>query len=234
MVDYKLITYLEQFVSERRRDLFKQVLEQRTRHFTVAIEDIYQSHNASAVVRSCDVFGVQDVHIIENKYKFSTSKQVAKGAQKWLDFEYYRQKNVNNTLSCIENLKQKGYQIVATTPHNDSCYLQDFDITKKSAFFFGVEKAGLSKDVLLNADVNLKIPMVGFTESLNISVAAAIILQSTTEKLKKSMVPWQLSTIEKDIAYLKWLKKSIKSIKKIEEYFYKLSVSKGMNYKAEN
>lgn len=220
MVDYKLITYLEQFVSERRRDLFKQVLEQRTRHFTVAIEDIYQSHNASAVVRSCDVFGIQDIHIIENKYTFNTSKQVAKGAQKWLDFEYYRERNTNNTLKCIENLRTKGYQIVATTPHNDSCYLQDFDVTKKSAFFFGVEKAGLSKDVLLNADVNLKIPMVGFTESLNISVAAAIILQNTTEKLKRSSKKWQLTTHEKDVEYLKWLEKSIKSIKKIKKLYY--------------
>jgi len=221
MVDYKLIAYLEQFVSERRRDLFKQVLEERTRHFIVAIEDIYQSHNASAVVRSCDVFGIQDVHIIENKYKFKSSKQVAKGAQKWLDFEYYRQRETNNTLSCIENLKRKGYQIVATTPHNESCYLQDFDITKKSAFFFGVEKAGLSKDVLSKADINLKIPMVGFTESLNISVAAAIILQSTTEKLKKSNTKWQLSAVEKEVAYLKWLEKSIKSIKKIKEHYFK-------------
>ena len=220
MIDYNLITYLEQFVSERRRKLFKQVLGERTRHFTVAIEDIYQSHNASAVVRSCDVFGIQDVHIIENKYKFSTSKQVSKGAQKWLDFEYYRQKEVNNTLDCIKNLRNKGYQIVATTPHNNSCFLQDFDVSKKSAFFFGVEKAGLSKDVLSNADVNLKIPMVGFTESLNISVAAAIILQSTTEKLKKSNIKWQLSSIEKDEEYLKWLEKSIKSIKKIKEYFH--------------
>ncbi|MCF6181340.1 RNA methyltransferase [Lutibacter sp.] len=225
MIDYNLITYLEQFVSERRRELFKQVLEERTRHFTVAIEDIYQSHNASAVVRSCDVFGIQDVHIIENKYKFSTSKQVSKGAQKWLDFEYYRQKDINNTLDCIKNLRNKGYQIVATTPHNDSCYLQDFDVSKKSAFFFGVEKAGLSKEVLNNADVNLKIPMVGFTESLNISVAAAIILQSTTEKLKKSNIKWQLSSAEKEEEYLKWLEKSIKSIKKIKEYFYSKTIT---------
>jgi tRNA (guanosine-2'-O-)-methyltransferase len=220
MLDYKLITYLEQFVSDRRKNLFKQVLNERTRHFTVAIEDIYQSHNASAVVRSCDVFGIQDVHIIENRYKFSTSKQVSKGAQKWLDFYHYKQKTVNNTLECIQNLKRNGYQIIATTPHNDSCYLQDFDISKKSAFFFGVEKAGLSQDVLSNADVNLKIPMVGFTESLNISVAAAIILHNTTQKLKESTINWQLSADEKEAIYLNWLEKSIKSIKKIKDYYY--------------
>jgi tRNA (guanosine-2'-O-)-methyltransferase len=220
MVDYKFIEYLEQFVTDKRRNLFKKVLDQRTRHFTVAIEDIYQPHNASAVVRSCEIFGVQDVHVIENKYKFYASNQVAKGAQKWLNFSPYNKKDVNNTLKCIDSLRNKGYKIIATTPHNNSCVLQDFDITQKSAFFFGVEKEGLSKDVMENADVFLKIPMVGFTESLNISVAAAIILQSMNVKLKKSEVNWQLGELEKNELYLEWLQKSIKSIKKIKEYYY--------------
>ena len=197
MLDYKFIDYLEQFVSEKRRNKFKEVLENRTRHFTVAIEDIFMPQNASAVVRSCDVFGLQDVHIIESKYKFYASNHIAKGAQKWLDFSVYKEKDNNNTLDCIANLRSKGYKIIATTPHNDSCLLQDFDITEKAAFFFGVEKEGLSKDVMDNADGFLKIPMVGFTESLNISVAAAIILQNQTEKLKKSDVNWQLTPLEK-------------------------------------
>jgi tRNA (guanosine-2'-O-)-methyltransferase len=220
MVDYKYIEYLEQFVTEKRKGLFKKVLDERTRHFTVAIEDIYQPHNASAVVRSCEIFGIQDVHVIQNKYKSYASNQVAKGAQKWLDFNLFKEKDTNNTLACIDNLRSKGYQIIATTPHNDSCVLQDFDISQKAAFFFGVEKEGLSKDVMENADGYLKIPMVGFTESLNISVAAAIILQSMNEKLKKSDVNWQLSAIEKNELYLEWLQKSIKSIKKIKEYYY--------------
>ena len=220
MIDYKFIEYLEQFVSDRRKNLFKKVLDERTRHFTVAIEDIYQPHNASAVVRSCEIFGIQDVHVIENKYKFYASNQVAKGAQKWLDFKLYKNKDTNNTLACIESLRNKGYKIIATTPHNDSCVLQDFDITQKSAFFFGVEKEGLSKDVMDNADGYLKIPMVGFTESLNISVAAAIILQSINEKLKKSEVNWKLEEFEKNELYLEWLQKSIKSIKKIKEHYY--------------
>jgi tRNA (guanosine-2'-O-)-methyltransferase len=220
MVDYKYIEYLEQFVTDKRKDLFRKVIAERTRHFTVAIEDIYQPHNASAVVRSCEIFGVQDVHVIQNKYKFYASNQVAKGAQKWLDFKLFKEKNTNNTLACIDDLRKNGYQIIATTPHNNSCVLQDFDITQKSAFFFGVEKEGLSKDVMDNADGYLKIPMVGFTESLNISVAAAIILQSMNEKLKKSNVKWQLTDLEKNELYLKWLQKSIKSIKKIREYYY--------------
>ena len=130
------------------------------------------------------------------------------------------QRHTNNTLDCIRDLKSNGYKIIATTPHNESCLLEDFDITQKSAFFFGVEGAGLSKDVLDNADGFLKIPMVGFTESLNISVAAAIVLQNMNERLKKSEVNWPLSDQEKEEKYLDWLQKSIKSIEKIKEDYY--------------
>ncbi|GGK51579.1 MULTISPECIES: TrmH family RNA methyltransferase [Flavobacteriaceae] len=220
MVDKKYTVYLEQFVTEKRKALFKKVLNERTRHFTVAIEDIFQPHNASAMVRTCDIFGVQDMHVIESKYKFYASRLVAKGAQKWVDFSMYNQKDTNNTLNCIAALREKGYKIIATTPHNESCLLQDFDITQKSAFFFGVEKEGLSKDVMDNADGFLKIPMVGFTESLNISVAAAIILQNMNEKLKASTVNWQLSELEKSEKYQDWLEKTIKSIIKIKENYY--------------
>jgi tRNA (guanosine-2'-O-)-methyltransferase len=220
MVDKKYIEFLEQFVTEKRRNLFQKILDERTRHFTVAIEDIFQPHNASAIVRSCDIFGVQDLHVIESKYKFYASRLVAKGAQKWIDFSMYNQQNKNNTLDCITNLRSKGYKIIATTPHNESCLLQDFDITQKSAFFFGVEKQGLSKDVMDNADSYLKIPMVGFTESLNISVAAAIILQNMNEKLKKSSLDWKLSDYEREEKYQDWLEKTIKSIKKIKEKYY--------------
>ncbi len=220
MIDFEFIKYLEQFVTDERKEIFRNVLEKRTNHFTVAIEDIYQAHNASAVVRSCDIFGIQRINIIENKYKFRASSNVAKGAQKWIDFNYFKNKDKNNSIDCIESLKQEGYQIIATTPHQNSCMLQDFDITKKSAFFFGVEKEGLTNDVLDNSDGFLKIPMVGFTESLNISVAAAIILSNLTEKLRNSNVNWKLSQTEKDQIYLKWLEKSIKSINEIKKYYF--------------
>lgn len=220
MVDYKFIEYLEPFVTDRRKELFKSVLEERTRHFTVAIEDIFQPHNSSAVVRTCDIFGIQDLHVIESKYQFYASNQVAKGAQKWIDFSLYNKQDRNNTLDCIADLKKNGYKIIATTPHNESCYLKDFDITEKAVFFFGVEKDGLSKHVMDNADGFLKIPMVGFTESLNISVAVAIILQNLNDRLKSSDISWQLKEEEKSEIYLNWLQKTIKSIDKIKEHYY--------------
>lgn len=213
-----LLRYLEGYLTERRKELFNAVLENRTRHFTAVLEDIYQEHNSSAVMRSCDVFGIQDVHIIENKYRSKVSRHVAKGAQKWLTFHKYN-RDTNNTLSCLENLKNDGYQIIATTPHNDSCFLDDFDINRKSAFVFGLEKNGVSEDVINNADGFLKIPMKGFTESLNISVAAAIILQNLTERLRNSAVDWKLSNAEKKDIYTNWVEKSIKNVVKIKQHY---------------
>ena len=217
-INTKLLTYLEGFVTDKRKNLFRIILQGRTRHFTVVLEDIYQQHNASAVIRSCDIFGIQDVHVIENKYKSKVSRHIAKGSQKWLSFHNYKE-DKNNTIDCLENIKSKGYQVIATTPHNDSCVLHDFDITKKSAFVFGVEKAGVSDDVMKNADGFLKIPMVGFTESLNISVAAAIILENLTFKLRNSSVDWKLTNEEQKILYASWIEKTIKNVDEIKERF---------------
>jgi tRNA (guanosine-2'-O-)-methyltransferase len=216
----KLLTYLEGFVTEKRKNLFRQILKNRTRHFTVVLEDIYQQHNSSAVIRSCEIFGIQDVHVIENKYISNVSKNIAKGSQKWLSFHNYK-KETNNTKTCLNSLKGKGYQLIATSPHHNSCLLHDFDITKKSAFIFGVEKTGVSKEVIKNADGILKIPMAGFTESLNISVAAAIILENLTYKLRTSSINWNLTHKEEEELYTQWIEKTIKNVGKIKEHFLK-------------
>lgn len=218
MIDTDFLEYLEGFVTDKRKATFKKVLDERTKHFTVVLEDIFQPHNSSAVVRTCDIFGVQDVHVIQNKYSSKVSRYVAKGSQKWLDIKKYNQ-GANNTQDCLDVLRADGYQIIATTPHNESCFLQEFDITKKSAFVFGVEKDGVSEYTMNQADGFLKIPMVGFTESLNISVAAAIILQDLTTKLRLSDIDWKLSQEEKDALYAEWIQKSIKSISKITERY---------------
>jgi len=213
MQDY--IKYLESFVTENRQQIFKKVLENRTRHFTIVLEDLYQMHNVSAVVRSADIFGFQDLHIIQKKYDPKLSHAIAKGAEKWLSINRYRQ-----TREAIQHLKQTGYQIVATTPHTNDVNLPDFDISKPSAFFFGVEKDGLSEQVMSQADVFLKIPMYGFTESFNISVAAALIMYDVSERLRASDITWQLSDAEKQELYLQWLEKSIKSIELIKKKYF--------------
>jgi len=207
--------YLEQFVTEKRRETFRKILQWRTRHLTVVLEDIYQMHNISAVVRSCDLFGIQDLHIIRKNYDTKISHGIAKGAEKWLSIKEYP-----GTKQAIETLKAQGYRIVATTPHTDAQILPDFDPTEKAAFFFGVEKDGLSDTVLQAADEYLKIPMFGFTESFNISVAAALVLYETRNKLNKSGVDWHLSEAEQNELYQLWLEKTVKSIDLIKKKYY--------------
>ena len=216
MIDLKLLEHLESFLTDSRKEKFTNVLQQRTKHFTVATEDVYQLHNTSAVIRSCDVFGIQEINIVEERNSKRIDREIAMGAQKWVDINRF-----HSVKDCVINLKSHGYQIVATTPHANDCELHDFDITKKSCFFFGRETEGLSEDVLKAADSYLKIPMVGFTESLNISVSAAIILQHVTTKLRQSAINWQLSDEELLDKRLDWVRKTIKSYDDIVQRFYK-------------
>ena len=215
MTDQKLLEHLETFLTEARKEKFAKVLAQRTKHFTVATEDVYQLHNTSAVIRSCDVFGIQEINIVEERNTKRIDSEIAMGAQKWVDLNRF-----HTVKECIADLKQKGYQIVATTPHTNDCELHEFDVTKKSCFFFGRETEGLSEDVLNAADCYLKIPMVGFTESLNISVSAAIILQHVTTKLRLSAIDWKLSDEELLEKRLDWIKKTIKSYDEIVARYY--------------
>ncbi len=206
----ELLEYLEGFLTQSRKDAFLKVLEKRTKFITVAVEDVYQTHNTSAVVRSCDVFGIQEAHLIESRYGKRLDDEIAMGAQKWVDIYRYK-----NTADCISRLSHAGYKIIATTPHDNSCLLDDFMLDQKVALFFGTERNGLSKEVMDRADGFLKIPMVGFTESLNISVSAAIILQQFRARMEKSGHVWQLTEGEKLDKRLDWSKKSIRSIEDI-------------------
>lgn len=215
MIDLDYLHFLENILTENRKERFLEVLKNRTNHFTVAIEDVFQLHNTSAVMRSCEVFGIQQLNVVEEKYGKNIDKEIAMGAQKWVDVNRFE--SIEN---CIETLKNKGYQIIATTPHKEDCLLENFDISKPSALFFGTEKEGLSQEVLNAADGYLKIPMVGFTESLNISVSAAIIIQNLMNRLHRSDINWQLTDEQILEKRLQWAKNTIKDIKRIEERYY--------------
>lgn len=207
MTDEALLEYLEGFISPERSRRFLQVLQARTRYLTIAMEDVFQLHNTSAVLRSCEVFGVQDLHLIEARFSRRVDSKIAMGAQQWVDVHRYA-----DSAECIQALRKKGYRIVATTPADHACSLEELQLTQASAIFFGTEKEGLSQEVLQAADVLLRIPMNGFTESLNISAAAAIILYKLTAGLRKSGVDWQLSEAEILEKRIDWTKKSIRSV----------------------
>ena len=216
MVDIAYLEFLENILTDNRKERFLNVLKNRTNHFTIAVEDIFQMHNTSAVMRSCEVFGIQELNVIEQRYGKSIDKEIAMGAQKWVDINAF-----DSISGCVDSLKAKGYQIIATTPHENDCLMDDFDISKPSALFFGTERDGLSEEILQKADGFLKIPMVGFTESLNISVSAAIIIQNLMNRLRNSNINWQLSEEEIIKKRLQWARSSIKDIKRIEARYYK-------------
>ena len=198
-----------------------EVLSERTQYITVVLENIYQPLNASAVLRSADCFGIQDVHVIENHNNFTPDREVAMGSSRWLNIKRYN-KEENNTIKCIEKLKKEGYRIVATTPHTKDSNLQDFDLTKgKTALVFGTEMEGLTDVALQEADEYLKIPMYGFTESFNLSVAVAVCLQHLSHQLRKENIDWQLDEAAKEETLLNWLRYSIDRSEIVEEDFWR-------------
>jgi len=215
-----LLNHLFSIVSENKSGLFDQNIKNRTRYITVVLEDIFQPHNASAVLRSCDCFGVQDLHIIENNNTYEVNPDVALGASKWLNLIKYNEKE-ENTLIAMNRLKENGYKLVATTPHKDDLLLDELPLDNKIALIFGTELNGLSDVALNNADLFVKIPMYGFTESYNISVSAAIILHYLTEKLKRSSINWQLSEMEMMDIKLDWARNVVKRSDLIEEAYLK-------------
>jgi len=215
-----LFRYFAQFITAERLKRLNDVVVNRSRHFTVVLEDIYQSQNASAVLRTCDCFGVQDIHIIENKNKYTINPDVELGSAKWLNLYKYNW-NENNTLECIDTLKKKGYRIIATTPHYQSVPLEDLNVENKFALMFGTEIDGLSDIALQNADEFVKIPMVGFTESLNISVSAAVCMHYLNLKLRNSGIRWQLTDEEMLEIKIDWLRAIINRSDIIEREFIK-------------
>lgn len=216
----ELLQYLSEVVNPARLSLFNKVIENRTSYITVVLEDIFQPQNASAVLRTCDCTGIQNVHVIENRNKFQDDREVSMGSSKWLTIHKYRNKE-NNSLEAIHTLKKMGYRIVATSPHTNDIDLPDFDVSKgKFALVFGSELPGISEIVEKEADEFLKIPMFGFTESFNISVSAAIILYQLTEKLRNSdSINWQLTEEEKVEIKLQWIKNTVKKSALIEKRF---------------
>lgn len=216
MKDLAYYHYLQDFLTESRIEKIDLVLSQRTQHFAVCIEDVYQLHNTSAVMRTCDVFGVQGLHVINQRFEKDIDTEIAMGAQKWVDVYRY-----NQTQEAINHLKDNGYRIVATSPNKEHKTITEFSIDEKAAFFFGTERNGLTDSVFEQADEFIHIPMVGFTESLNISVSAAIILQELTQKLRNSSVKWQLSEEVFFNKRIQWYENSIKHIDSIKKAYQK-------------
>lgn len=215
MTDQQRYQLLQPFFSDHKRELFERLAPMRTRHVTVVMENIYQSQNASAVIRTCDLVGVQDVHVIEDRNPYKLNPDVTLGSSKWVDIHRYKT-NTDNMRGCLNTLKAKGYRIVATSPRSHHTTPASIDLDRPMAFCFGTELTGLSDDLMELADEHIRIPMHGFTESFNISASAAIVLYSIMERLRDSDVQWQLK--EDDLAALKlqWARTVVQNSEQVE------------------
>ncbi|MEM9776018.1 MAG: RNA methyltransferase [Chloroflexota bacterium] len=223
-----LAEWLARFVTLERNALLDKVLNQRTRHFTAVLENIFQPHNASAVLRSCDIFGVQDVHIIEDRFEYTVNPDVAMGASRWLTLHRYGDpeplpepgmrglraymeevaSRPSSTADCLNQLKQNGYTVVATSLRPGAVSLYDLPIDRPLAICFGTEETGLSDEAHDLADVFMTIPMYGFTQSFNISVSAALTFQKLTHDLRESSLAWQIPPEQRLDILVDWLLKS--------------------------
>lgn len=219
-----LIQYLSGFLTNERLSLFQRILSLRTNYLTVVLEDLYQTQNTSAVLRTADCFGIQNIHVIENKNVFQLNPDVVRGASNWVTVTRHNGKTMN-TPEALQQLRKDGYRIVVATPHDHDVDLEKFDLEKgKAALVFGCERPGLSEWAMKEADEYMKIPMAGFTESLNVSVAVAITLHHLTHQLRnQSTINWQLTEAEKQTILLDWLRASIKRVDLLEEKFYELN-----------
>lgn len=213
------VRYLRDFVVDDKNALFDRLIQERTDYVTVVMEDLYQSHNQSAVMRSADCYGIQNVHLIENRNHYDSTSTVSQGAREWLTLHRHKELE-NNTPETIAELKAAGYRIIATTPHTDDVLVDELDLTKgKMAFFLGTELTGLSDTVIEQADEFVKVPMYGFTESLNVSVCAAIVMYSVMQRLRKGEIDWRLTEKRKNEVLFQWYKNAIKASDEILERF---------------
>lgn len=205
-------------ITPNKINLFERIAADRTRHLTIALENIYQEHNASAVLRTCDCFGIQDLRVIEKDNQYQIQRDIALGSGNWVDMHNFSDVT-SPTETCIATLREKGYQIVATTPHTNAFTVHDLPIEKPLAFFFGTERKGLSEEMMAAADLHVRIPMYGFTESFNISVSVAILLQTIRQRLEVSSIDWKLSKEEQIKLKIDWCEKILNGGKALSSEF---------------
>ena len=217
--DKDFLAYIEQIIPEGKKQKIADVLPYRTRHITVVTENVLNSNNANAILRTAEALGIQEAHIVYGNIKYIPQKSVSKGAHLWMDLHHYDKASENNAQTCIDFLKQRGYQIVITSP-NGKNDIHEINLQQPVALCLGQESKGLSNTFTNNADIQIAIPQFGFTESYNVAVAAGMLLLPLIEKLHSTNVNWEMSKEEKEILYKKWILSYPKSVDEHYKRYY--------------
>ncbi len=207
------IDYLADFMTPERREKLETTLCSRTHYMTILTENTFHSQNASALMRHCEAFGLQELHAVESLCQFRTYTDIVRGTDKWVDLKRYEK-----SPAAIAALKAEGYRIVATTPHREDCTPESFDVKAgKFALVFGTEHSGISEDIIAAADEFLRIPMCGMVESLNVSASAAILIYMLSERMRHSSAKWQLNESQREELLYRWMKSSVKDVERVLE-----------------
>lgn len=223
-VDEKVLAAFYNIVSESKQEMYDRIASERTRYVAVVMENILKDHNASAIMRNCDCFGIQNLHTIEKNVDYVVQREIAKGASNWIDLHSHST-GENPGLECIEGLKKQGYQIVCTSPHTDQT-IEDIPLDQPIALVFGTEVHGISEDILEVADHTIRLPMYGFTESFNVSVSAALSLNTLRNRLSNSNIDWNLSHEEQVQLKIRWCAQIIRDGSAVEQEIRKRILEK--------
>ena len=220
--DNAFMAYLESMMPESKKKKIAQVLPFRTRHVVTVIENVLDSNNTNAILRTSEALGIQDAHLVYGNIKYIPQKSVSKGAHLWMDTFKYGNEFEDNAINCIHFLKGKGYQLVVTSPDAKNT-IDDIDIDKPMAVCFGQESKGVSNTFLSHAAIAVSLPQYGFTDSYNVAVAAGMTLLPLLEKVRKSNLHWQLTDAEKKLIYKTWL---MQYHEPVEAHFKRYQMSK--------
>ncbi|MGP1500971.1 TrmH family RNA methyltransferase [Bergeyella cardium] len=198
--------YLQQFLTEERLRKIEHFSAQSSDFVLPVMEDVYQFRNAAAIVRSSEACGFHKIVALQKHNVFNPNLEVTKGADTWVEVE-----KLPARIESLKEIRQRGYKIVAVSPEKNATLLPNFRIDEPIALTFGTEWEGISEEILDFADETLMIPMYGFTQSFNVSVAAAICLYELKQKLVKTQTPHLLNDEKRLRLKIRWAVNSIRS-----------------------
>jgi tRNA (guanosine-2'-O-)-methyltransferase len=171
----RVIRLLEPLVLDRRAQRLREVIDARLGSVRVVFDAPHDPHNGAAILRSCEAFGVQRLHVVERRERFLAAGSVSRGAEKWVDVSRH-----STARSAVESLLAGGYALVAAHPEGE-LLPADLAGIDKLALVVGNERDGIGEDLLGACSQRVRVPMRGFIDSLNVSVTAAMLLGAATQ-----------------------------------------------------
>ena len=209
---------MENLLDPKRLARLDEVLGRRTRNLTLFLENVHDPHNAAACLRSAEAFGIQDVYVVEGENRFEPSRRVVQGADKWLHLRRFEE-----TRTCLDTLRARGYRVFVSDLRA-SRPLDEIDVTARVALAFGTERDGASDTLLAGADGTFIVPMRGFAQSFNVSVAVALSLSQAVRTRSAALGPdGDLPPEERELLRREWLRLALKRGDEIERAFARMA-----------